>query len=113
MNKTILTTALLAFASGLASAQIEEIVKKKREVGLGTAKHFRYVAPESDTITIKIYNPRGQLVSTPVLRKNITAGSNVEFSFNPRIWKDGQYHIVAEGRRIRNVSKKIMVDNEN
>ena len=63
-------------------------------------KQFRYAATaKTDTVTVKVINPRGEMQTLSANDQEIKAGSYFDFSLNTKHWRPGTYHIIAEGRQ--------------
>ena len=82
-----------------ASAQLEEVSSKRRSAQKSHERSYRFTAQaQSDTVTIKVINPRGEMQVLPVHAAEVEANGQLNFQLNTTHWLPGTYHIVAEGK---------------
>ena len=110
-KKTIfITTNFLLFVVLTSSAQITEVIKRNgRQLQENSFRFYQFTSAESDTISIKVINPRGEIQTIPVRKQPSSSASKLDFRFNTRYWEKGRYTIVVENKKGTMYTKRMEV----
>lgn len=108
--KYILISIFILTLISLSEAQIEEIGATTQGDGSVTAYRYKFTSNVEDTISIKIIDPRGELVSVPYHSQTILNNQSLTFDFNRRFWRRGEYHVIVEGIKGHRFVKKLSLD---
>ena len=94
-----------------SNAQIDEIgaVTQGKEAVIGY--NYKFTSELDDTVSIKIIDPRGQLIALPVQKKTILSSASIPFGFKTSFWLPGQYQILVETEKGNRYVKRLNVDN--
>ncbi|MBK8505154.1 MAG: hypothetical protein IPL46_24885 [Saprospiraceae bacterium] len=109
MKATIILLTLFSVFN-IAQAQIEEIGAITQQNGNTSGFKYRFTSIVDDTITIKIIDPRGELITSPVLNKAILSKQSVPFNFNSTFWRRGEYQIIVESNKGTRFVKRLNID---
>lgn len=109
--KTLFCIIFFLLFSLLGFAQISELGALTQGDGAVVGYKFNFASELDDTITIKIVDPRGQLISAPIQEKSIMTNQSIPFGFNTRFWLPGQYQILVETEKGSRYVKRLNVDN--
>ncbi|MCB0688667.1 MAG: hypothetical protein KDC53_19145 [Saprospiraceae bacterium] len=94
----------------VAQGQIEELGAITQIEGPIRGYKYVFKSPRNDTITIKIVDPWGKLISTPLQNKVLAAQESVPFEFKSNFWKRGNYQIIVESKSGDRHFNKLSVD---
>ncbi|MCB0667520.1 MAG: hypothetical protein KDC80_16945 [Saprospiraceae bacterium] len=108
--KIILSFAFILFLFNFVEAQIEEVGATTQGNENITGYKYRFTSQVDDTISIKIIDPRGELMSVPVQDRTILAAQSVPFRFQTRFWRPGQYQIIVESKKESSFVKRFQLD---
>jgi hypothetical protein len=108
--KTIIIFWTLFSVLNLAHAQIEEIGAITLQNGNTSGYKYRFTSTVDDTITIKIIDPRGELVTAPVINEAILTKESVPFNINSNFWRRGEYQIIVESNKGTRFVKRLNMD---
>lgn len=90
--------------------QIEEISIQTQQNGKVSSHMYRFTSVLDDTVTIRIVDPRGELISVPVQNRAMAISQSVPFGINTTFWRRGEYNIVVESRSGSRIVKRLNVD---
>lgn len=108
--KYLLIIGLVITMLTASDAQIEELGATTQGDGSVTGYRYKFTSNVEDTISIKIVDPWGELVSVPFNRQAILNNQSLSFEFNRRFWRKGEYHLIVEGIKGHRFVKKIRLD---
>jgi hypothetical protein len=104
----ILVTVFSSFT--IAQAQIEEIGAITQQNGNISGYKYRFTSIVDDTITIKIIDSRGELITAPILNRTILTQQSIPFNFNSTFWRRGEYQILVESNKGTRFVKRLNID---
>lgn len=111
--KSIFLSIIVIFIALPMSGQIEQMSTGNTEVfgnNQPNDKFFRLQHSNTDTISIKIIDPGGEIKSIPVKKQRIT--SRVDFGISTKYWRKGWYTIIAENKNGFLYRKRFLVGEE-
>lgn len=108
--KFIAVIIITVFGFFYATAQIEEVQATTQGDGTVSGYKYRFTSQVDDTISIKIIDPRGELMTVPVQEHLIQNNQSIPFSFQTRYWREGQYQIIVESKKNPLVVKRLILD---
>ena len=110
--KQILMIFFIAIIHISASAQIKEISKRTNAKGMAEAFAYSFTSTKDDTVTIKIVDPRGQLLDVIFHDKAMIANQRVKFNVNAKYWREGKYRIIVQSKNGATIAKGIRIEPE-
>ena len=108
--KVIIIILIIFGGFNLAQAQIEEIGTITLQNGNTSGYKYKFTSTSDDTITVKIIDPRGELITAPILNKTILTKQSVPFTINSNFWRQGQYQIIVESTKGTRFVKHFNID---
>ena len=110
--KTIVSTFFFLVFSLASYGQIDEVGALTQGNDLIVGYKYKFTSELDDTVTIKIIDPRAQLISAPVQKKAVLTSESIPFRFNTGFWLAGQYQILVETEKGNRYVKRLNVDNK-
>lgn len=110
MKTPIIIFLVSLSAIPITYGQIEEIKIQTQQNGEVWSHMYRFTSVLDDTVTIRIVDPRGELISVPVQNRAMTFSQSVPFSINTTFWRRGEYNIIVESRSGSRIVKRLNVD---
>jgi hypothetical protein len=75
--------------------------------------NYSFTSEIEDTITVKIVDPRGELVKIAYRDQPIMTNESLDFSLNTSFWRQGKYQIVVESKQTGLITKGLTIRSNN
>lgn len=75
--------------------------------------HYSFTSAVDDTITVKIVDPRGELVKIAYRDQPIMTNEQLDFSLNTSFWRQGKYQIIVDSKKTGTTAKGLVIKPKN
>ena len=96
-----------------AACQIKETSQSPIKSSDAIIYHYSFTSAVDDTITVKIVDPRGELVKIAYRNQPIMTNEQLDFSLNTSFWRQGKYQIMVDSKKTGLITKGLNIRPKN
>jgi hypothetical protein len=95
------------------TCQIKQISQAAIKNSDAIIYHYSFTSTVDDTITVKIVDPRGELVKIAYRNQPVMTNESIDFSLNTNFWRQGKYQIIVDSKKTGPVTKGLTIKPKN
>ena len=97
---------IMSLSQSVSAQEIKEKQVSTFQKKTVNDRYFVMTVKDAGIYTVKVLNPRGEIQTTPIRKKNYASRERLEFKLKTKFWMEGLYHIIVESDGLEVYTKK-------